>query len=118
MQYRERLKKIDRDKENDKREILIIPLSESERKLGSIFIMLKSCFISKIGDLSRFAAKNTSYNLPLSGLNSIKGRSVAVMGQSSVVSCATIDWDVDSWTRVDAKVTYTGEVIGTITMVS
>ncbi|GFR93176.1 superoxide dismutase (Cu-Zn) [Elysia marginata] len=61
-------------------------------------------------------SKSTSYNLPLSGVNSIKGRSVAVVDGSTIVSCATIDWDLASWTRIDALATYTGQVTGTISM--
>lgn len=70
----------------------------------------------KLGDLSRITAKNMSYNLPLSGVNSIKGRSLVVVDNSGVVACATIDWDMPGWTMIHAMATFTGEVMGTISL--
>ncbi|GFO44805.1 superoxide dismutase [Cu-Zn], partial [Plakobranchus ocellatus] len=73
----------------------------------------------KVGDLSRYAAVTewSSYTLPLSGPNSINGRSVAVIdSNSSVLGCASIVWDVDGWTFLEAEATFSGEVTGTILM--
>ncbi|RUS91556.1 hypothetical protein EGW08_000671 [Elysia chlorotica] len=73
---------------------------------------------SNIGDLSRFSSdEGAGYNLPLSGVNSIRGRSLVVVDdQSNVVSCTTIDWDMAGWTELAAKATFTGQVTGTITL--